>query len=55
MFSELKIKTINILFMYYIDKFILQNDSIICILYYKTNLANDNLTNKPQYYIIIKY
>lgn len=26
---------------YYIDKFILQNDSIICILFYKTNLANE--------------
>jgi len=40
--------------MYYIiDNFILQNDSIICILFYKTNLANESLTNKPQYYIII--
>lgn len=26
---------------YFIDKFILQNDSIICILFYKTNLANE--------------
>jgi len=55
MISEFKIKTINNkhIIIYYLDKFILQNDSIICILFYKTNLANENLTNKPQYYIII--